>query len=310
MRLLRKKPHKTQGRQPNLTLAGDRQPTRTGYYSRRSEIDESNTGRQQSRSVTDPKPRGLINYWLQRFGLLVLIVVILASVISGLSLSSNAHIITLKSSGSTFLRDASNYQKVANGILASSILNKNKITIDTASFSKKMLKQFPELNAVSVVLPMLAHRPVVYLTATQPSLIITGVNGSFVLDNTGKTLRTIADANTIASYKLPVLLDQSGLKLLLGQKVLSSTDIDFILSVMAQLSAKQVAVSGLTLPVASREIDVSIAGQPYYAKFNLQNGKSLQQVGTLIATKVRLESQGITPSHYIDVRVPGRAYYL
>ena len=90
---------------------------------------------------------------------------------------------------------------------------------------------------------------------------------------------------------------------------MSSTDISFIKTVIAQLAAKQVIVSGLTLPVASREIDANIAGVGYIVKFNLQDGKALQQAGTFLATKGRLDSQSITPSQYIDVRVPGRAYY-
>ncbi len=172
-----------------------------------------------------------------------------------------------------------------------------------------MLKQFPELSSVSVVLPLLAHRPVVYLTPSQPTLIITGLSGSYVLDDNGKALFTVTDTKTIPSLKLPVLTDQSGLKLSLGQRVLSSTDISFIETIIAQLVAKQVMVSSLTLPVASREIDITITGQPYFVKFNLQDGNALEQAGTLLATKARLSSQGIVPAHYIDVRVPGRAYY-
>ena len=295
-------------RQPNLTSSSDRVPTRTAYYSRRND-SEANVGRQQNRTTAKLKPENLFNFWLQRFGLFVLIIVILASVISALSLNNNARLIALKSSGSSFLGDSTIYQKAVNGILSKSIWNRNKLTIDTAHISSQMLKEFPELSEVSIVLPILAHRPVVYLTPSQPALVISGVNGSFILDSNGKALLSITDTKTIPSFKLPILTDQSGLKLVLGQRVLSSTDISFIQVIIAQLAAKHVLIPALTLPVASREIDANITGVSYIAKFNLQDGKALQQAGTFLATKSRLDSQNITPTQYIDVRVPGRAYW-
>ena len=304
----RKSPETNNRRQPNLAGASDRLPTRTAYYSRRTD-DEANLGRQKNRPSAKPKSNSILNFWLQRFGLLVLLVVILVSVVSAVNLNNDARIISLKSSGSSFLRDSTIYQKSVNHILSKSIWNRNKITIDTNQVRKQMLLQYPELSDVSVVLPLLAHRPVVYLTPSSPALVISGVNGSFILDINGKALLSVKDVKTIPSLKLPILTDQSGLKLVLGQRVLSSTDISFIQGMIAQLAAKHVVVSGLTLPVASREIDASIAGVGYIVKFNLQDGKPLQQAGTFLATKMRLDSQSITPSQYIDVRVPGRAYW-
>jgi hypothetical protein len=65
----------------------------------------------------------------------------------------------------------------------------------------------------------------------------------------------------------------------------------------------------MTLPPAASELDVQIVDQPYFIKFNLENDDPRQQVGTYIATQAYLTSQHITPAHYIDVRVDGRAYY-
>lgn len=308
MRLARKSSNTPQRRQPSYVSSGSRQPAHAAYYSNRKD-SETNLGRQQNRQVDKPKREKLLSFWMHRFGLLVLLIVCVASVISALSLSGSARIIILKSTGSGFLRSQSVYQKAADDILAKSIFNRNKITIDTASLNNQMLKQFPELDAVSVVLPMLAHRPIIYLTPPQPTLIISGLNGNYILDNRGKALLQVADMKTIASLKLPLITDQSGLKLVLGQRVLSSVDITFIQTIIAELAAKQVSISSLTLPVASREIDAGITGQPYVVKFNLQGGSALQQAGTFLALKSHLTTQNIVPAHYIDVRVPGRAYY-
>lgn len=295
-------------RQPTTTIANERSQTNQSYRSRRLDY-ENNTGRQKPREQRRSPSGNFIHFWLQRFGLLVLLIVLLASLISALSLSANARIIFLQSTGSSFLHDQSTYQIAANKILATSIWNHNKVTINTSDISRQLIKQFPELSSVSVVLPLLAHRPVIYLTPSQPALIIIGANGTFVLDTTGKALQPTDALASIANLKLPVLTDQSGVKLINNQRALSSSDVSFILTVIAQLAAKQVSISSLTLPVSSREIDAGISGQPYFVKLNLQNGDALRQAGTFLATKARLTNQNITPEHYIDVRVPGRAYY-
>lgn len=307
MRLTRKSKNPTSRRQPSYVNKTER-PASSTYYSKRLD-QETNVGRQLPRSKNNQPNHNLAQFWLQRSGLAVLLIVCFVSVIYALNLSSNARLIILKSSGSNFLHSQSTYQTAADSILSKSIWNHSKITINTANISQQLTNQFPELSSVSVVLPLLAHRPVIYLTPAQPSLIIVGSNGTYILDTSGKALLAVTDSKAIASLKLPTLIDQSGLKLIINHRALSSSDVTFIQTVIGQLAAKKVTVIGLRLPVASREIDVNVAGQPYFIKFNLQNGDALLQSGTYLATQAHLASQGITPTQYIDVRVPGRAYY-
>ena len=308
MRLSRKSKPQTSRRQPGLINKNERPAKRSTYYSKRLD-QETNVGRQLPRHQNNKPNQNLAQFWLQRSGLAVLLIVCFVSVIYALNLSNNARLIILKSSGSSFLHSQSTYQTAADTILSKSIWSHNKITINTADISRQLTNQFSELSSVSVVLPLLAHRPVIYLTPAQPSLIIVGSNGTFVLDTNGKALVAVADIKAVANLKLPTLIDQSGLKLAINHRALSSNDITFIQTVIVQLAAKKVAVTGLRLPVASREIDINIAGQPYFVKFNLQNGDALLQSGTFLATQAHLASQSITPAQYIDVRVPGRAYY-
>jgi hypothetical protein len=85
----------------------------------------------------------------------------------------------------------------------------------------------------------------------------------------------------------------------------------FIVSVVQQVKAHNIDISSLTLPSGTSELDMRLNNQPYFVKFNMHAGlaSARQQAGTFIAVKNRLESQGIAPSQYIDVRVDGRAYY-
>ncbi len=62
------------------------------------------------------------------------------------------------------------------------------------------------------------------------------------------------------------------------------------------------------MPPAAYELDVYLSETPYYVKFNLEND-ALQQAGTFLAAKQRLDRDNIRPEKYVDVRVSGRAYY-
>jgi hypothetical protein len=288
-------------------------PSVFAYRARRSE-SERTTGRQVSNTpIGQPPPatrRRLGHFWLQRFGLVILLLAVLASAVNVLSLSSDAKIVPLTTTANqTLLRDEAVYQTAADRQLSSSIWNRNKITINTSSLSRQLLNQFPELSNVSVTIPLLAHRPLVYVEAAQPALILVTGNGSFIIDTTGKALISSANPAGLDQPNLPLLTDQSGLHIQINRQALPSNDVSFIQVVIAELAAKQFTVSGMTLPAAASELDVHLTGQPYFVKFNLQNNDPRGQAGTFLATITQLRRQNITPGQYVDVRVDGRAYY-
>jgi hypothetical protein len=258
-----------------------------------------------------PAARQLGNYWIQRFGLLVLLVVAVFCLISSASLSPHAKIVALPgAAGSALLQSTATYQAAADKFLAGSIFNRTKITANTTQLTTQMEKQFPELRSVTVTLPLLAHRPVVYLEPVQPVLIMSTTNGSFVIDSTGKAL--LPSTSLVAAQRdaLPAVIDQSGLKIEANTQVLPSGTVTFVQEVLAQLKARQFTAASLTLPAASQELDVKLVDQPFIIKFNLADAAHARsQAGTFLATFTRLQGQGIQPANYIDVRLVGRAYY-
>ena len=254
--------------------------------------------------------KALGRFWLQRFGLVVLFLAVAASTINLLALSPQAKILPLiGGSGQTFLRPTETYQAAADKLLQSSIWNGNKVTIDSNRLSQQLGQQFPELASVSVTLPFFTHRPLVYIEPARPVLVLATGNAAYVVDDRGKVLRQATDAAAFSSLQLPLAHDQSGLGLSLNHQALSTANISFIQAVLAQLRAKHLPIADMTLPTATSELDVQLAGQPYYVKFNLQSTKPREQAGTLLATINQLQRQGVTPAHYVDVRVEGRAYY-
>jgi hypothetical protein len=304
MRFTRKK--EPAGRQRPIS-SGEQAPSFSYNVSRRSE-PTSNVGRGDRREQKKVGRDTFWRFWLHRSGMVLLIIVVGVCLISALSLSNSAKVAPLTAGSKTpFLRSQAAYQAAADKLLASSIWNRNKITIDTGNISREMVKQFPELASASVELPLLGHRPVIYLQPTQPAVVLIAHNGSYVLDTNGKALLT--SDQLPHGHNLPQVTDQSNLDVQLNRQVLTAADISFIQTVIGQLAAKHIKVSTMNLPPASSELDVHITGRPYFVKFNLQNPDARQQAGTFLATIAQLQRQHITPSQYVDVRVEGRAYY-
>lgn len=304
---------KNTGRQRREPAAAPSLAQGLAYQARRSPA-EGNTGRQPLREESQPKPKPKrpatlkSPEWLQRSGLIILLVAATISAINILTLSHQAKVLPLAGPASQqLLRDTSEYQEAAHKLLAGSVWNRNKITVDTGEVRRHMLTQFPELADVSITIPLLAHRPIVYVEPAQPALILTASNGNFVLDTTGKALLRVEAVS--AQLHLPTVTDQTGVAATLNRRALPANDVEFIQEITAQLVAKQFTVATMAIPASSSQLDVQLAGQPYTIKFNLQRGQAREQAGTFLAMIAELAKQGILPGRYVDVRVEGRAYY-
>lgn len=277
------------------------------YRSRRSQT-ERNDGRQVTDDEVSTRARSIGRFWLHRFGLLILLIALVASAVHVLSLSSQAKVLPLvNASNQSLLGSPAAYQASANRLLAASIWNRSKLTINTDKLAQQLRNQFPELASVSVTVPLLTQQPLIYVEPAQPVLVlIVKNNDGFVVDNNG---RAVARNVNFQSGGLVQLHDQSGLKIQLNQQALPASYVRFMQVILAELAAKQIVVAGMVLPAATSELDVQIAGQPYFIKFNLQSTNPRGQAGTFLAAIAGLKRQGITPAKYVDVRVDGRAYY-
>jgi hypothetical protein len=305
---LRRTPKAPSGRQ-RLRHDQPSLPRAFSYHAQRSD-QNINTGRQLKR-VAPAAARTFGNFWLQRFGQLILLIVLVVSTMTVLSLSGEPRIVLLPVAGdSAYIHSSVTYQQAVSKLLAVSVWDHNKVTIDAGHISRQLTTEFPEITSASVTLPLLAHRPIVYLQPAQPALLYHANNGTFVLDVRGRALFKVSSSATPAQLSLPAVTNQSSLVVQLNQQVLTSGDVSFIQTVVSELAVRHVSVSVLSLPANSRELDASISGQPYFVKFNLENSDPRQQAGTFLAVQHSLQTQHITPSHYIDVRVDGRAYYL
>jgi hypothetical protein len=302
-------------RKPKTDLPGTRQVTRsarpsTFNYSANRNEQEYNLGRGVPREQDVRRRERLVRYWRQRLGMFVAGVVLIICVLYTLHLSGNPKVVSLApSTAGYFLQDDSVYQRAAAKAFTSSVFNNNKVTINTVGIQQKLQHQFPELSEVSVTIPLMSHRPIVYIAPTTPSLILSAADGDFVLDNNGKALIRADAIGDLDKLALPTVKDQSGVRVNSGDIALASSSVNFIRTVVAEMNAKGVRIESLTLPNAAYELDMKPAGAGYFVKFNLHEPTARQQSGTYLAVRQRLASQSITPGRYIDVRLDGRAYY-
>jgi hypothetical protein len=276
------------------------------YHARRSD-QPANTGRiLPSDAAASIKQVG--RFWVRQFGLAIFLLVASVGLVVMVSVSTTPKIVIEQSSGAQYLQPSAIYQNAASNILASSLLDRNKVTINVAQIRTKLLNEYPELADVQVVLPLISHTPVIQLTPSKPSLVLAAANGSYIVSDSG---RALAAGTSIAgqSPKLPAVTDQSQFAVTVGQETLSSSDVQFVTTVAEQLAARKFNISSLTLLSKARELDVGIQGQPYFVKFNLQRTDPARQSGSFMAVQANLTKQNIVPSSYVDVRVEGRAYY-
>jgi len=297
-----RKKSSTRQRRPAV-IKQDRQAV-FSYYSQRPSTETQGNKRIKR---TAPKTPGSRPWWHYAPSIMALIA-IAVSLLYILGLSTNPKVLQSGGSGKELLRPTSTYQQAAQKQFKSSVLNLSKLTINTSAITDQLQSQFPELADVSIALPLVGRRPIVYVVPSLPAMILKAGPNNFVINQQGKAIMTLDQLTAVADQHLPIITDQSGLAIKVGQAALPSTYVSFVATVLGQLQAKKLMVDGLVLPAKSFELDVHISGQAYTIKMNLQNDAT-QQIGAFLAASQKLAQNNQAPASYFDVRVPGRVYY-
>lgn len=249
--------------------------------------------------------------WFRNLPALLALMAVILSFLYCLGLKTTPHVVIAPPTDSKAvppLRSLQAYQEGAQDILDNSPLNRTKLTINTKSFKKQFLQRFPEVEDVSISLPLVSQQPVITLLEAEPALMLQAHDKLVVLSTDGRVIMPAAALLEGVRSKLITVTDQSGLPVELGNSVLSSTDVHYITVVTRQLNARGLKVQSMNLPPHSQEIDVRIVGLPYTVKFDLSTHPE-QGVGAYLALKQSLDTNKVTPNSYVDVRIEGRAYY-
>lgn len=311
--MLFKKRSAPQGRiRPTSSPQQTRREPVFSYYANRS-VRTQNTARSGSKQqpAVDPLKRETDSKWRRRvysFGVLAIILLLVGM---SLRLNTTPKVVTvdLGTDKQLFLRDRKVYEAAAAQVFRRSIFNGNKLTVNTNGIIADMQRQFPELVAVSVSLPVTGSQPVMYIQPAQPRMVLsTKSSGMYLLDGSGRALMSAAQVPDLGKLGVPVVADESGITLKEGQLALPRDAVAFIAEVAGQLRAKNLEISGYTLPPGANELHVRVSGVPYFVKFNI-HGNAREEAGTYLATKAKLEAEKKVPREYVDVRVENRVYF-
>lgn len=305
MALWRRKPRQ------NIERRTPRSAPRTtevfSYYASHERTNTSNdTVRKPLKPVEDGGKVRIRSKWLVQLPSWFALFVIIFSLLYATLLSTNPRIQV--GNQSVLVRPTEQYQDAASKILQESLLSKSKITIDTSKVAAKLQAAFPELQTIAVTIPLINQRPIISITVADPVfLLVSRQGGAYFISNQGRALANLDDMPSARQGVLTVV-DEGGLALEAGRSALTKTTVDFITTVTTEIINAGYTVETATLAAAPNELQLRLAGKPFYVKMNTTE-QGRQQVGMLLALLKTLEDKGATPAEYIDLRVSEKAFY-
>lgn len=298
----------TQSEEPRQARSAQKpEPNKVfSYHAARNLSEYGERNRLRPEMAVDVRSRKK-NVFAARIPFVLAVLVLLGCVGYNLLLSTEPRIIMAGSDESAvLLRDQEAYETVATKVLEASPLNRSKVTFQTGDVSRELNDAFPELSRIDVSLPLLGQRPLVYIEPAEPVLVLVAQDGtSYALDLQGRIIST--DVRRVPD-SVPYVNDQAGLELRLGSQALPSNSVAYILEILHQLKARNIATESIALPAGVHELQLWPNGADYYVRLSLRED-ARQQVGTYIALREYLQDNDIKPSRYVDVRVGERVYY-
>lgn len=279
------------------------------YYSNRPQVPagerRSSRAERSTAQVTEKKSKGVSSSWINGapFWLLLAVFVICLGKVLTLGTDPKIIVVGKNSTAANYLQPTSVYEAAGQKILSSSITNRNKLTVNLDGTSSALEQQFPELATVSLSVPLVGSRPLVYVQVAQPSLIVTTPYGNYALNASGLVLSKLQSVPS----NIPVVVDQSGTRPVLGKQFLPGSTVAYVQAVVFQFANAHLSINTFILPSnAPYELEVRLNAQKYLIRMNLEADARVQS-GAAIATLQQLGSN--VPIQYLDVRTPGRAYY-
>lgn len=221
-------------------------------------------------------------------------------------LSANANIIY---SSKNRLYSSSYYQEQINSVLAGSIINRTKLSLNVRQAENDIRQKLSDVSQVTISLPIIGKKPIVGLSFYKPKYIINIAGTDYVLSDKGVIMAKTIDVGSYADEldsQLMHINEEVPHKVELGKPILQETDIAFIDSVVGELAKQGNQIDQITLPKNAGQLVLKLKNQQPILKFSFF-GDAYQQVGEYIATKNQLGPNN-QPSSYYDMRVGERVY--
>lgn len=200
--------------------------------------------------------------------------------------------------------DMRSYTESAETTIKSKLTNRTKITFDYLEFEKTMKEKHPEIKSINTSFAIFGGRPVVRMSFYEPSLLVTSLGKTWVVDARGVAI----DEYRAGMQSLPKLIDEIGVPIEMGGTIISSQDVVFILKIESTAKEKGIVVEKYTTPNLPKQINVKVVGEGYYTKFNLNEDPAVQ-IGTWLVARENLTKNNQTPAEYIDIRALEKVYW-
>ncbi|MBX4199745.1 hypothetical protein KW789_02530 [Candidatus Saccharibacteria bacterium] len=275
-----------------------RRPPMSTYYRSGAKSGAAGQGSPFEKKVKKPSKLG--KYFARAIDIL-LILSLSVGLIYSLIVSPSA---TVQVSDTTY-HSFDNYSDSAKHYLKA-FKNRNKISFDEASIAKSYKQDYPEIDNVSVELPVFGEKPIINIRIAKPSFFLNSGGQIYLIDSNGKAIGYAKSFKV--SSNLPTLSDKSNYPISIGKAVISTSDVRFTKSLLAESARVGVKLKDLTLPNVPAELDVTPAGKPYIVKFYLL-GDARTQIGQFLAAMHEFDKTGKQPTQYLDVRVSGKIFY-
>ncbi|HUC87348.1 MAG TPA: FtsQ-type POTRA domain-containing protein [Candidatus Saccharimonadales bacterium] len=233
--------------------------------------------------------------WLR---LALLVIAALVVLIGGGRLTSLHH---LQIKGTHTLTQARVTQLV-NANLRKQWFGHNVLLVNTGSLAS-YLEQSDLSIKQATIQRKLPHTLVVTIQERQPALNWKTEGIVYLLDSNATVI-----GPTIGSYaKLPTVTDSSNLPVKVGNRVAPTQFVSFCVSLVALLPSTGYAIQQMTVPVSTSEVYVTTTSG-LTLKFDTTRSAA-GEVTDLKAVQAELQAAGKTPTQYIDLRIPNKAYY-
>lgn len=232
----------------------------------------------------------------------IAIVVIIATVFYSSLLSKNT-VVLLPDDAALYPKEV--YENLASDILHDDILSFSKITFNSNAFANKLKEKSPEIQDVSVRIPLIGRKLVVGLGFVRPAYIFSVNNKEYVVGTNGVIVAEARRVDPSSIATLRKIEDRAPLKAGVGTPVLLGSDVAFIDTITQELTNKQVTIDKMVLPQGAGELHVYVTNPNHFIKFSI-TGDAKQQVGSYFAVMKNLGDA--KPSEYVDVRVGERIF--
>lgn len=208
-------------------------------------------------------------------------------------------------------RSANTYTQGMEEILKSSILYRNKLTLSSADIEDKVRAKFPEISAVTAVIPLAGRRLQINVEYSKPlARLLVGGNQQAVISEQGYVIQIETAEKINSKFKNLPSLSIPNLKVQSGDRILTGVESGLITLASREFDGSndnRPAIESIEYEVLKREMKVRFSGKNFFAKLTPERDSRLQ-IGSLVATMKNATEKGIAVSEYLDVRVDGRVY--